>query len=64
VLLGHMHLDHAGNVGKFPNATIVYQRDEIVNAFWPKPGFGCCSRAARELYTTRAGGSISRCTTA
>ena len=42
VILGHMHLDHAGNVGKFPSATIVYQRDEIVNAFWPKPGFGCC----------------------
>jgi N-acyl homoserine lactone hydrolase len=42
VVLGHMHLDHAGNVGKFPGATIVYQRDEIVNAFWPKPGFGCC----------------------
>ena len=42
VVLGHMHLDHAGNVGKFPSATIVYQRDEIVNAFWPKPGFGCC----------------------
>lgn len=42
VVLGHMHLDHAGNVGKFPNATIVYQRDEIINAFWPKPGFGCC----------------------
>lgn len=39
VILGHMHLDHAGNVGKFPDATIVYQRDEIVNAFWPKPGF-------------------------
>jgi glyoxylase-like metal-dependent hydrolase (beta-lactamase superfamily II) len=37
-----MHLDHAGNVGKFPTATIVYQRDEIVNAFWPKPSFGCC----------------------
>jgi len=42
VILGHMHQDHAGNVGKFPSATIVYQRDEIVNAFWPKPGFGCC----------------------
>jgi N-acyl homoserine lactone hydrolase len=42
VILGHMHLDHAGNVGKFPSAMIVYQRDEIVNAFWPKPGFGCC----------------------
>jgi len=42
VILGHMHLDHAGNVGKFPTATVVYQRDEIVNAFWPKPGYGCC----------------------
>jgi glyoxylase-like metal-dependent hydrolase (beta-lactamase superfamily II) len=39
VVLGHMHLDHAGNVGKFPTATVVYQRDEIINAFWPKPGF-------------------------
>ena len=39
VILGHMHLDHAGNIGKFPAATIVYQRDEIINAFWPKPGF-------------------------
>lgn len=39
VVLGHMHLDHAGNMGKFPNATLVYQRDEIINAFWPKPGF-------------------------
>jgi glyoxylase-like metal-dependent hydrolase (beta-lactamase superfamily II) len=42
VVLGHLHLDHAGNVGKFPTATVVYQRDEIVNAFWPKPGYGCC----------------------
>jgi N-acyl homoserine lactone hydrolase len=39
VVLGHMHLDHAGNVGKFPGATLVYQRDEVINAFWPKPGF-------------------------
>lgn len=38
VILGHMHLDHAGNVGKFPKATIVVQRDEIQNAFWPHPG--------------------------
>jgi N-acyl homoserine lactone hydrolase len=38
VILGHMHLDHAGNVGKFPTATVVAQRDEISNAFWPKPG--------------------------
>ncbi len=39
VILGHMHLDHAGNVGKFPNATIVVQRDEIANAFWPPKAF-------------------------
>jgi glyoxylase-like metal-dependent hydrolase (beta-lactamase superfamily II) len=42
VALGHMHLDHAGNVSKFPNATFIVQRDEIVNAFWPKPGMACC----------------------
>src|SRR6516164_7199808 len=40
VILGHMHLDHAGNVGKFPNATIVVQRDEIINAFWPPQAYG------------------------
>jgi N-acyl homoserine lactone hydrolase len=39
VILGHMHLDHAGNASKFPNATIIVQRDEIINAFWPKPGY-------------------------
>jgi N-acyl homoserine lactone hydrolase len=42
VILGHMHLDHAGNIGKFPKATIVVQRDEIANAFYPKPGTACC----------------------
>jgi N-acyl homoserine lactone hydrolase len=40
VILGHMHLDHAGNVGKFPNSTIVVQRDEIANAFWPPKAYG------------------------
>jgi N-acyl homoserine lactone hydrolase len=39
VVLGHMHLDHAGNASKFPNATIVVQRDEIINAFWPPQSF-------------------------
>jgi glyoxylase-like metal-dependent hydrolase (beta-lactamase superfamily II) len=39
VILGHFHVDHAGNVGKFPDATFVYQRDEIKNAFWPAPGY-------------------------
>jgi N-acyl homoserine lactone hydrolase len=40
VVVSHMHLDHGGNVGKFPNSTIVVQRDEIQNAFWPRPGTG------------------------
>lgn len=39
VVVGHMHLDHAGNISRFPTATLVYQRDEIVNALWPKPGY-------------------------
>jgi glyoxylase-like metal-dependent hydrolase (beta-lactamase superfamily II) len=39
VILGHMHLDHAGNAARFPNATIVVQRDEIANAFWPPKGY-------------------------
>ncbi len=38
VVLGHMHLDHAGNVGKFPKSTLVIQKDEIRNAFWGEPG--------------------------
>ncbi len=40
VVPSHLHLDHGGNVGKFPNSTIVVQKDEIVNAFWPAPGTG------------------------
>ena len=40
VVVSHLHLDHGGNVGKFPNSTIVVQRDEIQNAFWPKAGTG------------------------
>ncbi len=38
VVLGHMHLDHAGNVGLFPNATVVFQTSEVEAAFWPPPG--------------------------
>ena len=39
LVLGHFHADHAGNIGKFPHSTVVYQRDEIKSAFWPAPGF-------------------------
>jgi glyoxylase-like metal-dependent hydrolase (beta-lactamase superfamily II) len=38
VVVGHMHLDHGGNVGKFTKSTLVVQKDEIKNAFWPEPG--------------------------
>ncbi|HKC43083.1 MAG TPA: N-acyl homoserine lactonase family protein [Burkholderiales bacterium] len=38
VVLSHMHLDHGGNIAKFPNSTLVVQGDEVSNAFWPKAG--------------------------
>ena len=40
VVTSHLHLDHGGNVGKFPNSTLIVQKDEIENAFWPAPGTG------------------------
>jgi len=40
VVCSHLHLDHGGNVAKFPNSTIVVQKSEIQNAFWPEPGTG------------------------
>ena len=40
VVASHLHLDHGGNVGKFPNSIIVVQKEEIQNAFWPEPGTG------------------------
>ncbi|HEX2440301.1 MAG TPA: N-acyl homoserine lactonase family protein [Methylomirabilota bacterium] len=38
VAVGHMHLDHGGNVCKFPNATFLVQKAEMKNAAWPEPG--------------------------
>jgi glyoxylase-like metal-dependent hydrolase (beta-lactamase superfamily II) len=38
VAVGHMHLDHGGNVCKFPNAVFLVQKDEMKNAAWPEPG--------------------------
>ena len=39
VILGHMHLDHAGNMQKFPNATFLIQNDELAAAGWPETGY-------------------------
>ncbi len=35
VVVSHMHLDHGGNVGKFPNSTLVIQEDELGFALFP-----------------------------
>jgi len=35
VVISHMHLDHGGNIAKFPNSTLIIQRDEIYYAMWP-----------------------------
>src|SRR5215468_5384836 len=40
VVVSHLHLDHGGNVGKFPKSTLVVQKSEVRNAFWPEPGTG------------------------
>lgn len=39
VVVGHMHLDHGGNVSQFPNATFVIQNDEMKAAWWPDVGY-------------------------
>ena len=39
VVVSHMHLDHGGNVGKFPNSTLIIQQDEIDYAMWPDDPF-------------------------
>ena len=39
VVVSHMHLDHGGNVGKFPHSTLVIQDDEINFAFFPDEPF-------------------------
>ncbi|MCB1749851.1 MAG: N-acyl homoserine lactonase family protein [Gammaproteobacteria bacterium] len=36
LVLSHMHLDHAGNMEMFPNATIVVQKAEMKTAWWPE----------------------------
>jgi glyoxylase-like metal-dependent hydrolase (beta-lactamase superfamily II) len=38
VAVGHMHLDHGGNVCKFPKAIFLVQKEEMKNAAWPEPG--------------------------
>ena len=39
VVVGHMHLDHGGNVYQFKNSTVVLQNDEMQAAMWPDIGY-------------------------
>src|SRR5712692_7533397 len=39
VAVGHMHLDHGGNISQFPNATLIVQNDEMKAAWWPDVGY-------------------------
>jgi glyoxylase-like metal-dependent hydrolase (beta-lactamase superfamily II) len=39
VVVSHMHLDHGGNVGKFPNSTLIIQDDELTFAMFPDEPF-------------------------
>jgi glyoxylase-like metal-dependent hydrolase (beta-lactamase superfamily II) len=39
VVVGHLHLDHGGNIAPFPNATLVAQNDELKAAWWPDEGY-------------------------
>lgn len=39
LVVGHLHLDHGGNIGQFPNATLVVQDEEVQAATAPDVGF-------------------------
>ena len=36
VIHSHFHLDHAGNINMFPNATHIVRKAELKNAWWPE----------------------------
>ncbi|TVR14798.1 MAG: N-acyl homoserine lactonase family protein [Balneolaceae bacterium] len=36
VIHSHFHLDHAGNIAMFPNATHIVRKAELKNAWWPE----------------------------
>ena len=37
VVISHMHLDHAGYMGSFPDATFIVRKEELRAAWWPEP---------------------------
>ncbi len=58
VVVSHLHLDHGGNVWKFPNSTLITQRDEIEFAMFPDEPFAS-SFIPGDIFPLRSGlGSI------
>ncbi|QPC44549.1 N-acyl homoserine lactonase family protein [Kaustia mangrovi] len=45
VVLTHMHYDHAGSVGRFPNATVIVQERELAYAAGPAMRHPACRKA-------------------
>ena len=59
VVISHMHLDHGGNVGKFPNSTIVIQDDELHFAMFPDEPFAA-GYIPDDISVLRSGVGVSR----
>lgn len=59
VVVSHMHLDHGGNVGKFPNSTIVIQNDELSFAMFPDEPFASAYIPA-DVAVLRSGVGVSK----
>jgi N-acyl homoserine lactone hydrolase len=59
VVVSHMHLDHGGNVGKFPNSTIVIQNDELSFAMFPDEPFAAAYIPA-DVAVLRSGVGVSK----
>ena len=37
VIISHLHMDHAGYMTSFPNATFIIRKEELMSAWWPEP---------------------------
>ncbi len=59
VVVSHMHLDHGGNVGKFPNSTIVIQDDELHFAMFPDEPFAA-GYIPDDISVLRSGVGVSK----
>jgi N-acyl homoserine lactone hydrolase len=52
VIMSHLHLDHAGGMCHFPNATFVVQKQELRYAWWPD-SWGAAVYAYNDYKDTR-----------